>query len=121
MYLANQNGGLSDYCLNVGQAIGSSYYLSISKGSNANFLFKYYESFTDSNGLVITKTPYHIASTTPIYYILKESPTNNNIIKSNFIPVTFKGYTFDNSIYLIVPKLDVNESFDMKNTDKYYT
>jgi len=48
MYLANNNGSLSNYCLNVGQSRDSkSYYLSISKCSQTSYLFKYNVSFTD--------------------------------------------------------------------------
>jgi len=59
MYLANQNGGLSNYCLDVGEHTTSdSYYLSITKCANAKYLFKYYQvPFTDANGLKITKSP----------------------------------------------------------------
>jgi len=51
MYIVNQSGGLSNYCLNVGQAIDNLNYLSITKCSNAKYLFKYGNvPFNDENG-----------------------------------------------------------------------
>ena len=57
-YLANKNGGLSNYCLNVGKSKNkNSFYLTISKCSKTTYMFKYNVPFTDSNGLKITSSP----------------------------------------------------------------
>ncbi|OUM66930.1 carbohydrate-binding module family 18 protein [Piromyces sp. E2] len=48
MYLANKDGSISNYCLDVGKSINeSSYYLTIKKCSNTTYFFKYSVSFTD--------------------------------------------------------------------------
>ncbi|OUM70080.1 hypothetical protein PIROE2DRAFT_56972 [Piromyces sp. E2] len=59
MYLANNNGGISDYCLNVGQPKDKnrSYYLSISKCSNTNYMFKYNLSYTNNENKKIFYPP----------------------------------------------------------------
>jgi len=58
MILANADGALSNYCLDIGKATGDSYYLAISKCSKAKYLFKYYNvPFTDSNGVKVIRSP----------------------------------------------------------------
>ena len=58
MYLADTNGSFSDYCLNIGEAKDNySYYLTITKCTNASYLFKYNIPFTDSYGKRITSSP----------------------------------------------------------------
>jgi len=58
MYLANNNSGFSDYCLNIGEAKdNSSYYLAITKCSKASYLFKYNVPFTDSEGTRLKSSP----------------------------------------------------------------
>jgi len=58
MYLADENGDQSDFCLDVGDAVGNSYYLTITNCSKANYLFKYYNvPYTDSNGTKWIKSP----------------------------------------------------------------
>ena len=205
MYLANANGSLSNYCLNVGQNIkeDKSYYLSISKCSQTSYLFKYNVSFTDyekkkisgttniavyknsstlltnSKGIpyciyytdtlrieeckdpkgyenfdwlkykngyytktstkyeTSTSTKYMVTSTVKpvvtssvitsvIYPTVK--PTATNTLKptqSNNAPsiaLKFKGvYGGDSSLFLSIPELEVNESFDISSSNEYYT
>ena len=58
MYLSNNDGGFSDYCLNIGEAKdSSSYYLTIIKCSKASYLFKYSVPFTEPSGKRITDSP----------------------------------------------------------------
>ena len=204
MYLANNDGGLSNYCLNVGQSRDNkSYYLSFSKCSQTSYLFKYNVSFTDyenkkisgktniavyknsntlftngkgipyciyytdtlrieeckdtegyenfdwtkykngyytktstkyetvtSTSYITTSTVKPVVTTTLITSYLNPTftPTKTNNItpteskNSPSISVKFKGIlSGDSSIYLSVPKLETNVSFNMLDTDKYYT